>query len=59
MLNAVSFYDKYFNLGVLRFFNIFQFVGGTGEGVSDARIHFLGVSLANVSPSLNTFYNID
>ena len=37
-------------------FNIFNFIVG-GE-VSVAKIHFLSVSLANVSLYLNTFYNI-
>ena len=48
------------NFGVLltfRFVYIFYLIVG-GE-VSVARIQFLSVSLANVSPFLETFYNID
>ena len=48
------------NFGVLltfRFVYIFYLIVG-GE-FSVARIQFLSVSLANVSPFLETFYNID
>ena len=42
---------------IFRFVYIFNFIVG-GE-VSVARIRFLSVSLAKVSPFLDTFYNID